>query len=197
MADISKITLPSGTTYNIKDTQARADIAAIQSAIAGGVTFMGETTTALTDGATASSVTINSSSVTAVKGYLVVYNSKEFVYDGEKWIEMGDLSAFKALAYKDSASGSYTPAGSVSQPTFTGSSSTVTITATDNTNGNYQPKGTVSQPTFSGNATTSSGRSRPVRGRRDKFRSCRKTRPHGKPPPGGRQERGFPRRKSI
>jgi len=42
-----------------------------------------------------------------------------------------------ALAYKNSASTSYKPAGTVSKPTFTGSSSTVTITATDNTNGNY------------------------------------------------------------
>ena len=41
MAEISKITLPSGTTYDIKDTQARNDIAAIEAAIAGGVTFMG------------------------------------------------------------------------------------------------------------------------------------------------------------
>ena len=55
---------------------------------------------------------------------------------------------------------SYTPAGSVSQPTFSGSASTltfsatpsgsVTVTATENTNGNYQPKGTVSKPTFTG-----------------------------------------------
>ena len=29
MADISKITLPSGSVYNIKDAQAREDIAAI------------------------------------------------------------------------------------------------------------------------------------------------------------------------
>ena len=161
MADISKITLPSGTQYNFKDQQARDDIEAIQGAIAGGVTFMGETSTALTDGSTASSIVINSKTITAVKGYLVVYSSKEFVYDGSKWIEMGDLSAFKALAYKDSASGNFTPAGTVSQPTFTGNENTVAITAADNTNGNYQPKGIVSKPTFTGSATTSSGKFTP------------------------------------
>lgn len=107
MADISKITLPTGNTYNLKDQQARDDIAAIESAIVGGVTFMGETTTALTDGATTNPITINSKSVTAIKGYLVVYNNKEFVFDGTKWIEMGDLSILGALAYKDSASVSY------------------------------------------------------------------------------------------
>lgn len=161
MADISKITLPSGSQYNFKDTQARADIEAIQSAIAGGVTFMGETSTALTDGSTASSIVINSNTITAVKGYLVVYQTKEFVYDGSKWIEMGDLSAFKALAYKDTASGNFTPAGGVSQPTFTGDENSVTITAADNTNGNYQPKGTVSKPSFTGTATTSTGKFTP------------------------------------
>ena len=45
MADISKITLPNGTTYDLKDAQARSDIEAIEAAIAGGVTFIGETTT--------------------------------------------------------------------------------------------------------------------------------------------------------
>jgi len=105
MADISKITLPTGNTYNLKDQQARDDIAAIQAAIAGGVTFMGETSTALTDGSTAKSIVINSATITAVKGYLVVYNSKEFVFDGTKWIEMGDLSLIGDLGWKDSASG--------------------------------------------------------------------------------------------
>ena len=122
---------------------------------------MGETSTALTDGSTTKSIVINSATITAVKGYLVVYNSKEFVFDGTKWIEMGDLSLIGDLGWKDSASGSYTPVGSVSQPTFTGTSSSVTITATDNTSGNYQPKGTISTPTFTGTATTSRGKFTP------------------------------------
>lgn len=157
MADISKITLPTGSTYNLKDQQARNDIAAIQGAISGGVTFMGETSTALTDGSTTTSIVINSATITAVKGYLVVYNSKEFVFDGTKWVELGDLSLIGDLGWKDSASTTYTPAGTVSKPTFTGTSSTVTITAADNTSGNYQPKGTVSQPTFTGSSSTFTG----------------------------------------
>lgn len=143
MADISKITLPTGSTYNIKDQQARDDISAIQTAISGGVTFMGETSTALTDGSTTTSIVINSATITAVKGYLVVYNNKEFVFDGTKWIEMGDLSLIGDLGWKDSASTTYQPSGTVTKPLFTGESSTVTITATDNTSGNYQPKGDV------------------------------------------------------
>ena len=145
MADISQITLLNGTTYNLKDSKARDDIAAIEAAISGGVTFMGETTTALSDGSTASVIVINGNNVTAVKGYLVVYQSKEFVFDGTKWIEMGDLSLIGDLGWKDSASGTYTPAGSVSQPSFTGSSTTST--------GNFTPSGSVSLNT-SGSTST-------------------------------------------
>lgn len=146
MAEISKITLPNGNVYDLKDAQARSDIEAIQSAIAGGVTFMGETSTALTDGATTTTITINSKSVTAVKGYLVVYSSKEFVFDGEKWIEMGDLSLIGDLGWKDSATASYKPAGTVSKPTFSGTETTST--------GNFTPAGSV---TLSTAATTSTG----------------------------------------
>lgn len=146
MAEISKITLLNGTTYDIKDKQARDDIAAIQGAIAGGVTFMGETSTALTDGSTTKSIVINSATVTAVKGYLVVYNSKEFVFDGEKWIEMGDLSLIGDLGWKDSASGNFTPTGSVSQPTFSGNEMTST--------GNFTPTGSVG---LTSAASTSTG----------------------------------------
>lgn len=158
---LSKITLPSGTTYHIKDAQARDDIEDIKSAISGGIVFIGETTTALTDGATTNPITINGASVTAIQGNLTVYSSKEFLFDGTKWIEMGDLSLLGALAFKDSASGSYTPAGTVSQPMFTGSSSAVTVTTADDANGNYTPKGSVSQPTFSGNALASTGKFTP------------------------------------
>lgn len=146
MAEISKITLLNGTTYDLKDKKARDDIAAIEAAIAGGVTFMGETSTALTDGSTAKSIVINSTTVTAVKGYLVVYNSKEFVFDGEKWIEMGDLSLIGDLGWKDSASGTFTPTGSVSQPTFSGNEMTST--------GNFTPTGSVG---LTSAASTSTG----------------------------------------
>ena len=160
MADnptISKITLPSGNTYDIKDAKARSDIASIIGTIASGVSFIGTTTTALTDGATTNPITINGNSVTALQSNLVVYGNKEFIFDGTYWREFGDLGALGDLAFKDSATGSFTPAGTVSQPTFTGSSSSVTITAQDNNSGNYQPKGTVSQPTFTGSSTTSTG----------------------------------------
>ena len=43
MADISKITLPTGTTYNLKDTVARESIGALS----GAVKYLGVTTTKL------------------------------------------------------------------------------------------------------------------------------------------------------
>jgi hypothetical protein len=116
MPDISQITMPSGTTYNIKDAQARQ---------AKG--WIGITTTALTDGATTNPITINGQSVTAVEGNIASYDEQEFIFNGTVWQEFGDLSDLGTLAYKDSASGSYTPQGSVAAPNITVSPSTDTI----------------------------------------------------------------------
>ena len=147
MADISKITLPSGSSYDIKDATARASITAIENSLAGGVSLIGTTTTALTDEATTpTTITINSNSVAVTKGNLVIYNKKEFLWDGTKWIELGDLGAFKALAYKDNASASYTPAGTVSQPTFSGDSLTAT--------GSFTPAGEITTATTSNKTAT-------------------------------------------
>jgi len=111
MADISQITLPSGTTYNLKDTVAR------QSA-SGGIKLVGTTTTALTDEATTNPITVNGESYTAVSQDAVFYGKQEFVFDGTMWHEFGDMSGLGDLALKDSASGSFTPSGTVSQPTI-------------------------------------------------------------------------------
>jgi hypothetical protein len=116
MPDISEITLPSGTTYNIKDAQARQ---------AKG--WIGITTTALTDGATTNPITINGQSVTAGEGDITSYDEQELIFNGTVWQEFGDLSDLGTLAYKDSASGSYTPQGSVAAPDITVSPTTDTI----------------------------------------------------------------------
>lgn len=153
MADISKITLPSGTTYDIKDAHARELIDAMSNY----TDFLGVTTTALTDGATTNPITINEQSVTAKKGNIVTYGSAEFIFNGEAWQSFGDLSGLGSLAFKNSASASYTPAGSVSQPTFTGTAKYISAqvgTATKSMTGKYTPAGTVSQPTFTGTEGT-------------------------------------------
>ncbi|MCC8068796.1 MAG: hypothetical protein LIO71_03470 [Ruminococcus sp.] len=145
MADISQITLPSGTTYDLKDATARNLIDTLSSYSS----YLGVTTTALTDGATTTPVTIDGSSVTPVVGSIVNYGSAEFIYNGTAWQEFGDLSALGDLAYKNTASGSVTATGSVSQPTFTGSAVAFTPAGTV-TVASYTPAGTVSAPTFTG-----------------------------------------------
>lgn len=176
MPEISKITLPSGTTYDIKDAQAREDIEALQGIAAGGIQLVGKTTTAISDESTTSTIVVNGANHNAIKGDLVFYGSKEFVWDGSKWLEFGDMGSLGALAYKDTASATYTPAGSVSQPTFTGTSLTSTgnftpaggVTVSTKTTSNktatvskaasgtatYTPEGSVSKPTFTGSSTS-------------------------------------------
>jgi hypothetical protein len=138
MADLKRITLPTGTTYNLVDQGARDLIAQIES----GSAWIGVTTTPLTDGATTNPVTINGESVTAKTGNMVAYGAKEFIFNGTAWQELGDMSMLGELAYKNSASGSYTPAGTVSKPTFTGTEGNISAS--------FTPAGTVSKPTFTG-----------------------------------------------
>ena len=124
MAEISQITLPSGTTYDLKDTVARQ-------AAAGGIQLKGTTTTPLTDEATTNPIIIDGESYTAVNQDAVFYGKQEFVFDGTKWHEFGDMSGLGDLAMKDSASGSFTPTGTVSAPTIsTGTAGTTGTFAT-------------------------------------------------------------------
>lgn len=64
----------------------------------GGIVLVGETTTALTDNATTNPITVDGQSYTAQPNDAVIYGSKEFLFDGTKWHEFGDLSG---LASKD------------------------------------------------------------------------------------------------
>ena len=141
MPQISKITLPSGTVYDIKDAEARSQIQALTGGDA--VVFMGISTTALTDGGS-QVPTINGQNVTPAAGQLFFYGTQEFIWGpDEKWHGLGSLDSLGDLAYKNEASGTYTPKGTVSQPTFTGTSFSST--------GNFTPQGNVSVST---NTTT-------------------------------------------
>lgn len=104
MPEISKITLPGGGTYDLKDSTAREAIAALE----GASYFLGVTTTAITDQSTTNPITIDGQSVTAKNGNMVIYGNKEFIWSGTsangKWVEFGDLSTLGNLAYKDSIS---------------------------------------------------------------------------------------------
>lgn len=133
MADLARLTLPSGNTYNLKDSEAREMIRELLNVHE----YLGVTTTPITDGSTTNPVVISGVSVTAVASDLVTYEHDEFVFSSVgTWQKFGDLTSLGALAYKNTASGNYTPAGTVSQPSFTGSELT--------SEGSYTPQGSVS-----------------------------------------------------
>ena len=158
MADISKITLPNGSTYDVKDATARTQISSeaatrkaaddsinniinsLKSSLTGAMHYVGKTSTALTDGSYTSPIKLttepngtilDNTDYTPKPGDVVIYQDKEFVYSTYAgrgvWNEFGSAGSFKALAFKDSASGSVTPSGTVSKPTFTGTAGTVSV----------------------------------------------------------------------
>ena len=129
MADISEITLPSGVTYDIKDATARSEISILKGSGTGAMHYAGVTTTALTNGSSTSPIKINEVDYTPSNGDVVIYGQLEFVWStsDKKWHEFGSTGSLKGLAFKDSASASYTPAGSVSAPTVTVAVNTVKV----------------------------------------------------------------------
>ena len=154
MPDISKLTMPSGTSYDIKDATAREAIANLQNTENILATDAASTPYGVTwdDDGTTITGTLVASSETVKKIYLVPASHPsspdQNIFDeyltlkvgsSYSWEKFGstqiDLSGLGSLAYKDSATGSYTPTGSVSQPSFTGNAVT--------------PSGTVSAPVIS------------------------------------------------
>ena len=148
MPEISKITLPSGTTYDIKDTVARSQTG-------GAIIIRGTTTTALEDESTANPIVINSEYYTAVANDAVFYGKKEFVYDGTMWHEFGDMSGLGSLAMKNNASGNFTPAGTIAVNASSGSGTAYTpegsiaVNAASGSGTSYTPEGSVSAPAIS------------------------------------------------
>lgn len=132
MADIKQIKLPNNITYNIVDQGARDLISALD----GHTAWLGVTTTVITEGSTTNPIVINGSNITAVNGDITAYESAEYIWNGSAWQQFGDLSGLGDLAFKDSVTGSFTPQGSVSRPTFSGD--------TMSSSGTYKPEGSVS-----------------------------------------------------
>lgn len=135
MSDISQITVPvlvggveTPTTFNIKDAYARQLIENLGHAIY----WMGVTTTEITDGATTNPISINGEDETAEIGGMAQYDGEEFIWNGSAWQSVGKNN-FGSLAFKSSATGNFTPAGTVSQPSVSveGNSSTTVNSITD------------------------------------------------------------------
>lgn len=118
MADISQITLPSGTTYNLKDAWAREQIETLVGGNA--VVFRGVSSTALSDGGN-ENPTVNSAAVTTKNtGDLYFYNKEEFIYGSDsKWHSLGpQLQNLGNLAYKDSVTVKYDKTTSITSSFF-------------------------------------------------------------------------------
>lgn len=174
MPDISQIKVPSGTVYDIKDATARSAIANLNSFEYVICTSAANTPYGVTwdNGGTTVTGTLAASSSTTSKIYLVpktngtnntydeyiTVNTTGTTYVWEKFGSLEiDLSNLGNLAYADTASASYTPAGSVS---LTNSNQTATVSTTSG-DATYTPAGSVSltnsnqTPTISSSAGTS------------------------------------------
>jgi len=147
MADkkyLSKIVKDSDTLY-IKDLQAWSDIEEIRGQISGGMHYLGKSTTAIADGDATGpwvidGVTYVTSGATGSQknlaaGDIAIYGDLEFIWSGAsgKWQEFGSTGSLGALAFKDSASGAFTPQGSnaASAVSFTGQTTGNFVTGYD------------------------------------------------------------------
>lgn len=158
MPDIKQITLPSGTTYDLRDSR-------VDSIISQGTRWVGVTTTEISDGSTTSTIVIDGTSHAAEIGDITSYNNMEFIWNGTKWQEFGSTGSLKALAFKDSVAVS-TAVPATYTTTFTGKQKSVSVSGTTTgsvteTKGSveiktkssgtnsYTPAGSVSTPTIS------------------------------------------------
>lgn len=139
---IGTVRTPDGQTHYMRDVEARAAITAIEArvdlaeedvetlkvAVKGGTHFIGKCLTALSDRCTTNPVRViadgQEKTVTGKAGDFTVCEKQvgsgtvgmEYLFDGTRWTELGSTGTLGLLAYKDSASGSFTPQGSVSAP---------------------------------------------------------------------------------
>ena len=96
----------------------------------GGVNFLGTTTTALSEGSTANPITIDGKSVTAKQNDVATYDGSEFMFNGTAWSVFGGMSGLGDLAFKDSASATYTPQGTVTVTPHTTTVNSITAVGT-------------------------------------------------------------------
>ena len=125
----------------------KAKLDTLISASTHALSFIGFTSTALTDGATTSTlVPAPNKPLTKTTGFtagdVVFYGMKEFIWNGSSWTEFGDGSSLRALAFKDSASGTVTIPATTHTHTTPSLSHTVTQ-GTVSASGSYTPEGKV------------------------------------------------------
>lgn len=77
--------------------------------------FLGTSSTAIAQGSTTNPITINGESVTAENGDVVLYGTKEFVWDGSKWQELGDQGSHALKSIQIIAGNGLTGGGDLSE----------------------------------------------------------------------------------
>lgn len=188
---ISQVTIPDGSTYKIKDTSAWGKIGDLYSIInQGALELVVLQPSELLPNASADTMgkiylkpdTTHNPSTNDVFDEYVTVDKGSSANPRYVWEKIGNtdvnLSNYATLDHTHGVSftvpaHTYTPSGSVSQPTFSGNSLTssgsftpsgsVTISSSENKTATvspatgmatYTPAGTVSQPTFTGNPAT-------------------------------------------
>ena len=172
--EISKITLPNGQTYNIKDEVARA---AVSAGLTINVVDKLPTAAAATLGALYLVPDVHSDKNDVYDEYVTV--AKEGAYSWEKIgntdVDLSNYSkkihTHKVTSNVSVGAHTYTPAGTLNAPAFTGAEGAVSVSgkatgsvaiAVGDGDANYTPAGQVSTPTFTGKALTSAGKFTPA-----------------------------------
>ena len=142
----NKLTVGS-KTY---DGSSAVTIEASDLGLASAMLFLGTTTTAITDGATTNPVVLGGSNKTVTAGNVVLYGSKEFVWTGRAWEELGNEGSYKIVQ------------AAVADPSASGTSNTFIDTISQDTNGKITAtKKTVavtnSAPTLAWSTTSTIG----------------------------------------
>lgn len=107
--------------------------------LSGAMKFLGISTTAIQDEATTNPITIGTANVTVSAGNVVLYGSKEFVWTGNKWEELGNEGSYKIQQ------------NAVSSPSTSGSTTAFIDTISQNAQGVITAtKKNVTFPTLSG-----------------------------------------------
>lgn len=120
-------------------TATKANITAAALGLSGAMRFLGTSATAITDGATTNPITIGTTSTTVASGNVVLYGSKEFVWNGKSWEELGNEGSYKVQQT------------AVSSPAASGSTTAFIDTISQNAQGVITAtKKNVTFPTLSG-----------------------------------------------
>jgi hypothetical protein len=79
------------------DGSAEKTITAADLGLSSAMKYLGTTTTKISDGSTTSSVVVGSSTITVTNGNVVIYGSKEFIWNGSAWEEFGNEGNYKVV----------------------------------------------------------------------------------------------------